>query len=247
MSALGTLGQVTLLFFRTAGALRVRWLPRRSLLTQLSELGAGSTPLVITGLAFFGAVLVTTAHGQSRQLLGDLSTIGPLYFELLVRELGAVVTAMLVAVRAGALVCAELSTLRVTEQVDALELCAGDPLTDLVAPRVLAGMLSLPLLVAVGTLAATVSAALTAQLAFGADGWAFVDGRYVDQADLFSALLKSVLCGAFIPLAAAAQGLAAQGGTGAIGEATTRGVVIACIGCLVLDLLVAVAFRGLGT
>ena len=83
-------------------------------------------------------------------------------------------------------------------------------------------------------------------LVYGADGWAFLDPRFVDGGDLASFLLKTVLCGIYVPLAAAWRGLGARGGSAAVGQATTEGVVAAVLGCLVIDLVVAFAFLILG-
>jgi phospholipid/cholesterol/gamma-HCH transport system permease protein len=131
----------------------------------------------------------------------------------------------------------------VTEQVDALRMCAGDPDSDLVAPRVVAGALGVPMLCILGTAAAALSAALTALWVYRVDGWAFLDPRHVDLSDLASAGLKALGAGLYIPLIACWHGLRARGGSAAIGAATTAAVVSACLGCLVIDVAVAVAFR----
>ena len=245
MNPLRQVGAPALMLLRTVRATAREGLDLRECLRQLHELGSRSTWLVVSGMAFFGAVLITIANGQARRFTGNLVILGPAYFELMVREFGPVVSALLTAARAGASHSAELSTMSIQEQVEALEMSAGDPLADLVAPRVVAGALGVPLLCVLGTMAATTSAVLTATWAFGVDGMAFADPRFVDGWDLLAALLKSVGCGLFIPVAAARAGLGARGGVEAVGEATTRGVVAACIGCLLIDFLVALAFLGL--
>ena len=246
MNPLRQVGAPALMLLRTVRATAREGLSFRECLRQLHELGSRSTWLVVSGMAFFGAVLITIANGQARRFTGNLIILGPAYFELMVREFGPVVSALLTAARAGASHSAELSTMSIQEQVEALEMSAGDPLSDLVAPRVVAGALGVPLLCVLGTLAATTSAVLTATWAFGVDGMAFADPRFVDGWDLLAALLKSVGCGVFIPVAAARAGLGARGGVEAVGEATTRGVVAACIGCLLIDFLVAVSFLLVG-
>jgi phospholipid/cholesterol/gamma-HCH transport system permease protein len=239
------LGASAVLAARAARSLRGAH-PRlflRELLAQLHEMAVRSAWLVVSGMAFFGAVMVTIADAQARRFTGNLVVLGPAYFELLLRELGPVTSALLAAARFGARSAAELSTMSVTEQVDALRMCAGDPASDLVAPRVLAGAVGVPLLGILGTAAAALSAALTALWVFRVDGWAFLDPRHVDGADVASAGLKVLLAGLYIPLAACWHGLRARGGSAAIGTATTRAVVSACLGCLVIDVAVAVAFR----
>lgn len=244
MSAvLSFFGAPAVMLARTVRASLRDGVPWRESLAQLHELGGRSVWLVMSGMAFFGAVLVTIANSQARRFVGNVAVLGPAYFELLIRELGPVMSALLTASRAGAGHAAELSTMSVNEQVEALEMSAGDPHADLVAPRVIAGVLGVPLLSVLGTVAATLSAVAVAGLAFGVDGRAFMDPRYVDGWDLLAAALKAGGCGLYIPLAAAVAGLRARGGAEAVGEATTAGVVAASLGCLLIDFAVSLAFQ----
>lgn len=243
MNVLGFFGAPAVMLTRTVRATLREGLSWKETLLQLHELGGRSVWLVTSGMAFFGAVLVTIANAQARKLVGNIGVLGPAYFEVLVREFGPVVSSVLIAARAGASHSAELSTMSVNEQVEALEMSAGDPYADLVAPRVVAGVLGVPLLCVLGTLAATASAVLTVSWVLGMDGKVFMDPRYVDAWDILAALLKAAGCGLYIPLAAAVAGLSASGGAEAVGEATTRGVVAAAVGCLLIDFLVALAFQ----
>lgn len=236
-------GAPVVLLVRTARAGAREGVSWRESMVQLHELGGRSVWLVMSGMAFFGAVLVTIANSQARRFVGNVAVLGPAYFELLVRELGPVVSALLTASRAGAGHAAELSTMSVNEQVEALEMSAGDPYSDLVAPRVVAGLLGVPLLSTLGTVAATLAAVAVAGLVFGVDGRAFMDPRYVDGWDLLAAALKAGACGLYIPLAAAVAGLRARGGAEAVGAATTEGVVAASLGCLLIDFAVSLAFH----
>jgi phospholipid/cholesterol/gamma-HCH transport system permease protein len=242
------LGGTVLLGARAAVAIR-RVSARlffRELWHQLDQLAVRSAGLVISGMAFFGAVMVTIADAQARRFTGNLVVLGPAYFELLLREFGPVTSALLVAARYGASSAAEISAMSVTEQLDAIRMCAGDPDSDVVAPRVAAGVLAVPILCILGTASAALSAALTALLVFHVDGWAFLDPRFIDTPDLLSSGAKVILSGLYIPLVAALRSLPARGGSAAVGRATTQAVVAACLGCLVIDVLVGLAFRALG-
>lgn len=243
MNLLGFFGAPAVMLARTVRAGLRDGVPRRETLAQLHELGGRGVWLVMSGMAFFGAVLVTIANGQARRLVGSVVVLGPAYFELLVRELGPIISALLMASRAGASHAAELSTMSVNEQVEALEMSAGDPLADLVAPRVIAGVVGVPLLCILGTLAATLSAVAVATWGLGVDGRAFMDPRYIDFWDLLAGFLKAAGCGLYIPLAAAVAGLSAKGGAEAVGEATTTAVVKASIGCLLIDFTISLAFQ----
>jgi phospholipid/cholesterol/gamma-HCH transport system permease protein len=242
MSVLQSLGGPWLLLARTWAASRREGVSLRACLAQAYELGNRSMWLVGSGLAFFGAVMVTIANVQARRFTGNITVVGPSYFALLVREFGPIISALLAAARGGASASAELSWMAVGEQVEALEMSAADPLADLVAPRVVGGVFALPLLCVLGTVCASGAALVTAVFAFGADGSAFIDARYLTGSDVLCSAIKSVLFGLYIPLAAAWRGLAARGGASAVGTATTAGVVSACFGCLALDFLVDQAF-----
>lgn len=246
MSVIQDLGSAAVLLGRMVRSLRSERLPVQATLRQLNDLGVRSLWLVGSGMIFFGAVMVTIAELQARRFVGNLALVGPPYFQLLVREFGPITTALLIAARLGAACAAELSTMSVTEQVEALELSAGDPFVDLVAPRVFASTLMVPALSIVGTALAALSAAAVSTLVYGIDGRAFLDPRYVTVGDIACSLIKSALCGAIIPLFAASQGLSARGGAAAVGDATTRGVVAASLGCMVVDLAVGLAFQRLG-
>ncbi len=239
-------GMPALLLWRTLFALK-RQRPRfHECLVQLNEQGSRSFALVASGLAFFGVVMVSIAYAQARKYTGNITIVGPAYFQLLVRELGPLTAALLAAARAAAGTSAELGSMSVNEQVEALELSAADPLAELLAPRVVASVIAVPCLSCIGTIAATLAAVATVSWVFGADGRAFMDTRFLGLNDILCAVTKSVVCGLFIPLAAAARGFRAKAGAAAVGEAVTSGVVDACMGVLFLDFGVALAFRAVG-
>jgi phospholipid/cholesterol/gamma-HCH transport system permease protein len=242
MSWLQTAGAPLILLVRTIASMRREKPSARECAIQFVELGTRSSWLVAGGLAFLGAVMVTIAWAQARKFTGNVAVVGPAYFQLMVREFAPLVAAILCASRAGAGTSAELAAMSVNEQVEALELSAADPLAELVAPRIVASVLAVPLLTAVGLVAASFSAWATITFWYGADGLSFVDPRYVGPADILCAGIKAVLCGIFIPLAASRRGLMAQGGAQAVGTAVTQGVVDASMGCLLLDFAVTSAF-----
>ena len=246
MSFVHTIGAQAVLFTRSVRSARREGIMWREVLHQMAELGTQSALLISAGMAFFGTVIVTIAYAQARKYTGNITVVGPPYFELILREFAPLLTALLAASRQAASTSAELGAMSVNEQVEALELSAADPLAELVVPRIIASTLTLPLLTMLGTFFATLSAVITVSYVFGADGRAFVDPAMVDAGDVICAFVKAVICGAFIPVAASLRGLRAKGGAGAVGEAVTTGVVEACMGCLLLDFLVAAVFLTIG-
>ena len=246
MNWLRSVGAPAILLYRAIAASRRSGIWWREVMRQLVELGARSAWLVGGGLSFFGAVIVIIAYAQARKYTGNITVVGPAYFELMVREFAPLTTCLLVAARAGAGTSAELAAMSVNEQVEALELSAGDPLAELVMPRALASLIALPLLMAIGTVTATLTAVFTVTFVFHADGRSFMDPRFVDGGDLACAGIKAVMCGLYIPCAASWRGLQAKMGAAAVGEAVTAGVVDASMGCLLIDFAVASIFIVLG-
>lgn len=242
IALLSALGGLALLFSRAIVRIPARGWPAGAALAYAVELGNRSLPLVVVNLAFFGMVMVGHAAEQGGRVIGDFSLLGPDYFLLMVREFGPIVTALIVATRAGAGTAAELATMSVTEQIEALELSAGDPIGELVSPRLLGGLLGMLGVSCIGTAVTSLSAALTATFVHGGNGWAFIDGQAVTPADVAAALLKSALAGLAIPLCASRAGLRARGGATAVGEATTQGVVQGCISVILIDFLVGTLF-----
>lgn len=242
MNPLTSTARPFLLLLRTIRAVSRRGMSWREVLVQLNELGNRSSWLVASGLAFFGTVMVTIAYAQARKYTGNITIVGPAYFQLLLRELGPLTGALLLASRAAAGTSAELASMSVNEQLEALELSAADPLAELVAPRIVASLIAAPVLICIGTIAATFAAVTTVNYAFHADGSTFMDASFVTRSDLLCAFTKAVACGLFIPLAAASRGLQTSGGASAVGEAVTSGVVDACMGVLIIDFLIALAF-----
>jgi phospholipid/cholesterol/gamma-HCH transport system permease protein len=116
---------------------------------------------------------------------------------------------------------------------------AGDPYSDLVLPRICGGVIGVVCLIVAGTAAAVLVAALSATYLYNADGRAFLDASLIDRGDLTAFFVKAFGYGLGIPLAASASGLAARGGSGAVGAATTSGVVTACVSVLAIDLAVS--------
>ena len=231
--------ELAILLGRSTRRAARRGVPRGEILRQLHEIGFRSLLLVAGGMVFFGAVM--TAHGayQARKVVGDLAVVGPAYFEVLIRELGPTIAGILAAVRIGAAISAEVAAMQVTEQFDALRMSAGDPYSDVAFPRLVAGLVAIPALLAIGTAAATLTTVFVATWAYGADGTSFMDPTFVDPGDIVAFFAKALGYGLVIPLAAVSSGFSARGGPGAVGAATTAGVVSSCMLVLIVDLLIS--------
>jgi phospholipid/cholesterol/gamma-HCH transport system permease protein len=218
----------------------------REVLRQMDRIGVGSLNLTNITALFTGLVLaVQTAYTLAA--FGARLYIGEVVALSLVRELGPVLTALMVGGRVGAGITAEIGTMTVTEQVDALRSMASDPVRKLVAPRAWATVVMLPLLTILadamgifgGMLIAVLQEGLTAGFYFQ---HAF---RLLDFQDIAMGLSKPVLFAYLIAIIACHNGLRARGGADGVGRATTRTVYASAIGVLVSDFLITKLFVGL--
>ena len=152
-------------------------------------------------------------------------------------ELAPVLTGLALAGRVGANIAAELGTMRVTEQIDALEVMATDPVHYLVVPRVWASTIMLPLLVAMGNGVGIFGGYLVSVVLMGANPVSYVDRtfQFMDLNDLFSGLLKATVFGFLLAAIGCQQGFYAKGGAEGVGRATTAAVVVASIAILISD------------
>jgi phospholipid/cholesterol/gamma-HCH transport system permease protein len=203
-------------------------------LEQLDHLGVQSITITNVTLLFTGMVLaVQTSYSLASY--GGQSFVGNLLGLAIVRELGPVLTALMVAGRVGAGITAELGAMQVSEQIDAIRSMGADPVRKLVLPRLLAGAILLPILTAGADVLGIASSMLMARIQAGVSfGRSYQTvARSVTAADVLGGLGKTVFFGAVITLIACHQGLNATGGTEGVGRATTRAVVLCSVATLV--------------
>jgi phospholipid/cholesterol/gamma-HCH transport system permease protein len=205
---------------------------------QAHNLANRSMVFVSIVMVFVGAIMVFTACAQAARLVGDLSIVGPTFLQLLTREFGPSIVALMVAARYGSGVAAELGALAVTEQIDAIRLSSTDPAGYLVAPRLIAGPIGMVPLAVLGGTVAFLTGGYVARVHFGV-GWdTYFSTRLVAGADVIIGLAKSVCFGLAVPLFASQAGLKARGGAPAVGRAATEAVVAGSTVVLVLDLVI---------
>ena len=202
----------------------------RQILEQMLRIGYFSLPVV--GLtAFFtgGALALQIYQGSSPATAG---TLVPTIVALgITRELGPVLAALMVAGRVGASIAAELGTMRVTEQIDALVTLATNPFKYLVGPRILAAVVTLPLLVAIGDTIGVMGGYIVATRTLDLNGYAYIkstaDFLHVD--DVTSGLIKAAVFGFIIAVMGCYHGFNSKGGAQGVGRATTNAVVSSAI------------------
>ena len=242
-----TLGRTALSFFQYVGELAmlvwetgvaivvapVRW---RLLLRQILEIGWRSQLVVLVTGAFTGAVLTAQTYFQFASL-GMKSATGSVVAVSLFRELGPVLTGLMVAGRVGAAIAAEIGTMKVTEQIDALRSLAVHPTDYLVVPRVLALLVSMPLLVAQSIGLGIVASYVVGVEVLDISGPFFLENlyKYVGARDIKMALSKGFAFGVVIAFVSCHQGLHAKEGAVGVGRAPTEAVVISSLSILILN------------
>ncbi len=207
---------------------------------QMLFMGVNSLPLVIFTSVFTGAVSAVQASYQFQNFI-PMRYLGTAVGKAVIIELGPVLTALVVAGRVGASIAAELGTMRVTEQIDALETMALDPVRYLVVPRFLAGIIMLPILTIIADLVAILGGLAVAVWFLDLTTYTFLNGvrLFFDLQDLFAGLVKSIVFGAIIALIGCFQGFRTLGGAEGVGFSTTRAVVVSSILILLSDYIIA--------
>jgi phospholipid/cholesterol/gamma-HCH transport system permease protein len=208
---------------------------------QMYAIGNESLFFVSITLGFIGMILVYQSGLQIRRLIPDYSRLGATYLELLVRDLASTLVALMLATRVGAGIAAEIGSMVVTEQIDALRMCAADPIDFLVVPRFLASLVMTTVLTVWAGAIALGTGAITANLAFDVPLQTFFNMSLVNWTDVATGLAKSLSYGAAIPVVSGYCGLSTFGGSEGVGWATTRAVVNASLAIIVLDAILSTA------
>jgi len=230
------LGRILVLLFLTVRQLIFPTFEVRNMFKQMLEIGVRSLPVVVITAIFTGMVFaLQTFTGFKR--FGAEALVGTVVALSMTRELGPVLTALIVSGRAGAAMAAELGTMRVTEQIDALETLATNPVKYLIVPRFIAGLLMLPALSAVadiigitGGYFVTVGLFKTSSIVYWKRTWDFLE-----MSDIYNGLIKSAFFGASIALISCYKGFYTRGGAEGVGKATTGAVVLSSMTILISD------------
>jgi len=165
--------------------------------------------------------------------------LGAAFIQMMCREFAPTITGLMVATRVGSGIAAEIGSMVVTEQVDALKMCNADPVEYLLAPRTLASGVMLVMLTVVGVVSATIAGMLIAKAGFGIPYQTFLRFDLVGVSDVITGVTKALAYGLAIPVIAGQAGLQATGGSAGVGTATTRAVVNTSFAVIVLDFILS--------
>lgn len=254
LGVIASIGALFLTFMTTVGRLalfatRALWstlIPPyypRQVMRQMMDIGYFSLPVVGMTMLFTGMVLALQSYtGFSRfSAEGAVATVVVLS---VTRELSPVLAGLMVAGRIGAAMAAEIGTMRVTEQIDALSTLETNPLQYLVGPRLLAGILMLPCLVLIGDIIGVFGGYLVSvyKLGFNAGNYLHQTVQYLEYMDVVSGLTKAAVFGFAVALMGCYHGYHSKGGAQGVGAATTNAVVSASILILIMNYLLTAVF-----
>lgn len=211
-----------------------------NIVQQMVMIGNNSIPIVLFVSMFVGMV---TSVQSSYQLYDWIprSVVGALVTKSVLLELTPLLTALVLAGKVGATITAELGTMKVTEQIDALEALAFDPVSFLITPRVIAGVLMFPILVVLGDFVAILGGMFGASVIAGIPAEAFVSGMKssFEVWDAVFGIIKGTFFGFIITSVSCYQGFQVQGGSEGVGKATMNTVVLTCLSVVVMDFILA--------
>ena len=217
----------------------------RDILIQMDRIGVGSLPIVLLTGLFTGMVMALQSSVELSKFGADIY-IGNLVGASMVRELGPVLASLMVAGRAASGIAAEIGSMRVTEQIDALQSFGTDPIKKLVTPRLLAALIMMPILTMLADVIGILGGLIVAVFRIGIPADVYIEGvlntlaqggfvlRVVPK-DFITGLMKPFIFGGIIALTACYYGLNTKGGTEGVGEAATRSVVTCSVMILATD------------
>lgn len=256
MTILSAIGRLFLAFLAAAGRLMMfagqavwhcvhpPYYPRL-ILKQMLDIGYFSLPVVGLTAIFSGMVLALQSHTGFARFSAE-GAVATVVILSMTRELGPVLAGLMVAGRVGAAMAAEIGTMRVTEQIDALYTMAVNPVQYLVVPRFLAGLLMVPVLSVLFTLIGMVGAYFVGVVLLNIDKGVFIGKTrwFVDPDDLTSGIIKAFVFGGILTMVGCYKGYYASGGARGVGMATTQAVVYGSVLILVADyFLTALMFK----
>ena len=242
---LAELQGITLLFWRAIKGLGKKPRYFGEIIHQLDLIGVGSLGIVILTGFFTGGVLILQAY-PTLQYYGAQSNAGQGVATTLIRELGPVLTALMVAGRVGSAISAELGSMVVSQQIDAMRALGTSPVRKLVTPRVISLIFALPLLTVAADIFGLFGGGIVAMQIYGLDSGVYISSvhRGVAIEDLIGGIIKPIIFGLIIGMIACYKGLNTKGGTVGVGVSTTNAVVVGSITVIIADFFLSKALQG---
>ncbi len=233
-------GGILLLFFTTLKQMVIPPYDIKNTFGQMLEMGVKSVPVVVITAIFTGMVLALQTYTGFKRF-GAEALVGTVVALSMTREMGPVLTGLIVTGRAGAAMAAELGTMRVTEQIDALETLATNPVKYLVVPRFIAGLIMLPALTVISDMIGILGGYLITVKYFGVSSTIYWKRSwdFLKTEDIYNGLIKACFFGGAIALIGCYKGFYTTGGAEGVGKATTGAVVLSFMTILISNYFLA--------
>ena len=243
LGSLAGMGRGFRLFCGVVGSLNHVWKRRREIAEQMHILVIGSLPLVVTTAAFTGAITAVQTGYQMRAYV-PMIFLGTVVTKSVILEMGPVLAALVVGSRVSANYAAELGTMKVTEQLDAMEIMAIDPLKYLGVPRFVAAVLMMPVITLIADLIAIVGGLVVSVVTLDVTVQTFTEGMrlFWEIGDVVTGVGKTFFFGGVIAMSGIYNGFNTQGGAEGVGRATMKAVVGTCLSVLVADYILNTIF-----
>ncbi len=232
-------GEMLIFLFHTFYWMKSAFKMRKETFNQIYRMGIGSLPVVSLMAIFSGMVLALQA-GHELLKFQATQALGAIVAATLTRELGPVLTGLIVAGRVGASMTAELGTMKVSEEIDALKAMAINPIRFLVVPRMISSLLIMPILTVYTNVTGIMGGFLIGRVQLNVRFYPYLEGiaKFVTLKDIGNGLVKALVFGLIIGLVSCFEGFHTEGGARGVGEATTRAVVISFLLILMADYVV---------
>ena len=236
-------GRIMILLFRTLSFTFRPPMDLRSLLVQIERVGVNSIPVVLITGAFTGMVLALQSYTGFKRFNAE-AFVGTVVALSMTRELGPVLSGLMVSGRVGSAMAAELGTMQVTEQIDALYTLATNPIKYLIVPRFLASLIVMPVLTVFADAVGILGGYAVSVYLLGSNPTVYLRRTYdyLDLEDIYIGLLKACVFGMIIAIIGCYQGFNAQGGAEGVGKATTRAVVLSSLLILIANYFITALF-----
>jgi len=236
-------GRVIILFAKTLSFSFTPPFDFRNLFKQMEEVGINSIPVVLITGTFKGMVLALQSYTGFKRFNAE-SFVGTVVALSMTRELGPVLSGVMVSGRIGSAMAAELGTMQVTEQIDALYTLATNPIKHLVVPRFLASLITMPILAIFTDVVGIMGGYLVSVHLLGSNPTVYIRRTYdyLDLQDIYIGLVKACIFGMIIATIGCYEGFNAQGGAEGVGRATTRAVVLSSLLILIANYFITALF-----
>ena len=244
--ALDAVTDILSLLAETLGSLKGLGRHRERVWAELSSIGTGSLVFLFATSAFMGIIIVFQTATQINKAIPDLTLLGAGFIRVMTAEMIPLLTGLMVSARVGSSISSEVASMVVTEQMDALRLANTDPTEYIVAPKLVAALVSVPVLGIVSLATGIVSGMLVGWVRFDIHPSTFLNFRYTYGHHLAACSLKLVAFGALIPIVSVIEGFrTGRQGAFSVGQSATRGVILSSFFVFLADLSVSLLERAI--